>query len=82
MEYESAHYYSGSGRGRINKKNTPYLPLTPEEIAQEARLCVEAGASVIHLHARDEKSRPTNHSKVFRSIIQHIRKVKSWRERF
>lgn len=29
------------------------VPITPEEIAEESRRCVEAGASVIHFHARD-----------------------------
>jgi 3-keto-5-aminohexanoate cleavage enzyme len=30
------------------------LPVTPEEIADEARRCAEAGASVVHIHAQDE----------------------------
>lgn len=30
------------------------LPVTPEEIADEARRCADAGASVVHIHAQDE----------------------------
>ena len=37
------------GRGRDQNPNTPY---SPEEIAQEARRCAEAGAAMVHFHAR------------------------------
>jgi len=32
---------------------TPYLPITPEQIAAEAVAAAEAGAATVHLHARD-----------------------------
>ena len=35
---------------------TPYLPITPDEIARESIAAAEAGASVIHLHARDPET--------------------------
>ena len=35
------------------RKNNPNIPYTPEEVAEEAFKAYEAGASVIHLHARD-----------------------------
>ena len=39
---------------------SPYLPVTPAQIASEAIAASEAGASIIHLHARDPKDgRPT-----------------------
>ena len=39
---------------------TPYLPITPAEIAQGAIEAAEAGAAIVHLHARDpETGRPT-----------------------
>lgn len=37
------------------KKQTPYVPVTPEEIAEDAVACAKAGASVIHIHVRDEQ---------------------------
>jgi uncharacterized protein (DUF849 family) len=39
---------------RKNKSDHPALPITPDEIAHEVSLCVEAGASMVHLHARTE----------------------------
>jgi 3-keto-5-aminohexanoate cleavage enzyme len=57
----------------LTRKDTPYLPLTPEEIAEEARLCVEAGASILHIHARDAEGRPTNDTTRFREVLSQIR---------
>src|SRR6202048_1523280 len=34
---------------------SPYLPLTPDEIARDAIAAAEAGAAILHLHARDPK---------------------------
>ncbi len=38
------------GRGRDQNPNVPW---TPEEVAQEAVRCYEAGASIVHFHARN-----------------------------
>ena len=35
------------------KAQTPYVPITPEEIAADAVACAKAGAAVIHIHVRD-----------------------------
>jgi len=32
---------------------SPHLPITPDEVAQDAIAAAEAGASILHLHARD-----------------------------
>jgi len=34
---------------------TPHLPITPEQIVDEAVKCAEAGAASIHIHARNPK---------------------------
>ncbi len=34
---------------------SPHLPVTPDEIASEAIAAAEAGASILHLHARDPR---------------------------
>ncbi len=47
------------------KKDNPNLPITPEEIAQSALQAVEAGASIIHLHVRDDQGKPTMDPAVF-----------------
>ncbi len=53
---------------------TPYLPITPEEIAEEARRAAEAGAAIVHIHARDPKTgRPTTDPEVYREIAVKIK---------
>jgi 3,5-dioxohexanoate:acetyl-CoA acetone transferase len=53
---------------------TPYLPITPAEIAQGAIGAAEAGAAIVHLHARDpETGRPTPDPDVFAQFLPEIR---------
>jgi uncharacterized protein (DUF849 family) len=49
------------------------VPVTPSAIADEVLECAKAGASMVHLHARDEQARPTCDPARFSSIIEHIR---------
>jgi uncharacterized protein (DUF849 family) len=51
----------------------PHVPVTPEQIAADALLCYEAGASIVHLHARDEEERPTWRREVYAEFIPAIR---------
>jgi 3-keto-5-aminohexanoate cleavage enzyme len=55
------------------KEDNPHVPVTPDEIAEDCRLCYQAGASVFHLHARDESGKPTYRSDLFREIITKVR---------
>ena len=50
------------------REMNPHLPVTPEQIAETAVLCREAGASVIHIHARDADGEPTLDPQVFAQI--------------
>lgn len=43
----------------VSRSQQPALPLTPEEIASDAAAVREAGASIYHLHVRDEHGDPT-----------------------
>lgn len=43
-----------TGGEYVSKDTTPYVPSTVEEIVAEVAACVEAGASVVHLHAKDK----------------------------
>lgn len=53
---------------------SPYLPLTPEDIARQAIEAAEAGAAILHLHARDPADgRPTADPKVFDRFVPRIR---------
>lgn len=44
---------------RLTQADHPVLPLTPAELARTASACLEAGAAMIHLHARDADGRHT-----------------------
>lgn len=56
------------------KADNPHVPLTPEEIAEDCHQCYQAGASVFHLHARDEEGNPTYRAEVYRTIISQVRR--------
>ena len=53
---------------------SPYLPITPEQIAEEAVKAAKAGAAVVHIHVRDPKNgRPTTDVNIFREAASRIR---------
>jgi uncharacterized protein (DUF849 family) len=56
-----------------NRKQNPGIPYTPVEIAEEARRAYEAGASVVHIHARNDDGSPTFEPKVFAAIEREVR---------
>jgi len=56
------------------REHNPNLPVTPQEIADAACEARLAGAAILHLHVRDEKSGPTQDVKVFSQAISLIRK--------
>ena len=52
-----------------------YLPVSPNEIADAAILAADAGASILHLHARDPiNGKPTQDPAVFEEILPKIKK--------
>jgi 3-keto-5-aminohexanoate cleavage enzyme len=57
----------------ITRTQTPHLPITAREIADEAARCRDAGAAVIHLHVRDEDGTPTQSVERFAEAIAAIR---------
>ncbi len=54
------------------KAQNPHVPITPEEIAADARRCVDAGASIVHLHARDVQGRPDWSPDIYRDILRRV----------
>jgi 3-keto-5-aminohexanoate cleavage enzyme len=56
------------------KEDTVYVPITPDEIAETAYLCEQEGASVIHVHCRDESESPTSDFNVFKETVDKIRR--------
>ncbi len=56
-----------------SRKQCPAIPYTPEEIAEEARRAYDAGAAVVHLHARNPDGSPTFAPETFAKIKAEIR---------
>nr|WP_312577030.1 3-keto-5-aminohexanoate cleavage protein [Sedimentibacter sp.] len=56
------------------KAKNPEVPVTPEEIAEDAYKCYKAGAAIVHLHMRDENDEPSNDYNKFRETIDLIKK--------
>ena len=53
---------------------SPHLPITPQQIAEQSIAAAEAGASIIHLHARDpENGEPTPNPAVFMRFLPVIK---------
>ncbi len=53
-----------------------YLPITPDEIAAESIAAVEAGAAIVHLHARDPQTgKPTPDPSVFMDFLPRIKQA-------
>jgi len=55
------------------REQQPNLPVTPEEIANATYEAYKAGASIVHVHARNNDGTPTQAPEVFREIIELIR---------
>lgn len=52
---------------------TPHLPITPDQISENAIGAAEAGAAIVHLHARDpETGQPTPDPEVFAQFLSDI----------
>jgi uncharacterized protein (DUF849 family) len=55
---------------------SPHLPLTPDDVARQAIDAAEAGAAILHLHARDpENGRPTPDPAVFMQFLPRIKQA-------
>lgn len=57
----------------LTRELQPNLPLTPEELGRDAAECEEAGASIYHLHVRDEHGNPTMDTGAYKSAFDAIR---------
>ena len=59
----------------VKKEHNSAVPYTIEEMVNEAFLAVQAGASILHLHARNDDGTPTQSATRYQQIIQAIQKV-------
>jgi 3-keto-5-aminohexanoate cleavage enzyme len=57
----------------VTKEHNPYVPYKPEEMALEAYKAYKAGASIIHVHVRNDDGTPTQDEKRFEKTIKAIR---------
>jgi len=56
------------------KEASPNLPERPDEIITQALACREAGAAIVHVHARDKQGKSTMALDIFREIHEGIKK--------
>jgi 3-keto-5-aminohexanoate cleavage enzyme len=56
------------------RAQTPYLPISAEEIGEEAARCREAGAAMVHIHVRKPDGTPSQDTELFRAAVREIRK--------
>src|ERR1700750_3491629 len=61
--------------GNLTKpEQSPYLPITPQQIADSALEAAEAGAAVAHIHVRDpETGRPSMSIDLYRDVVDRVR---------
>jgi uncharacterized protein (DUF849 family) len=60
--------------GSFGDRNTPFLPITPKEIAESALDAHEVGASVAHIHVRNLKTGgPSMDFELYREVVERIR---------
>ncbi len=56
------------------RKQSPYIPFTPVELAEETERSVNAGASIVHIHARNDDGTPSWELDTFTRIHEEVRK--------
>ena len=56
------------------RKQSPYIPFTPVEIAEETERSVNEGASIVHIHARHDDGSPSWELETFTQIHEEVRK--------
>lgn len=54
------------------KEHTPHVPVTTGEIVEDALRCEQAGASVLHIHTRDEAQNPSDDPERFRAVVEAL----------
>lgn len=62
---------------RTMRSQTPYVPITEEEIAQQALDCWNAGAAIVHIHVRDEQERVTCDPDRYKKVTDIVRSAGS-----
>lgn len=58
-----------------NRDQCPHIPYTPKEIAKEGKRAIDAGASILHIHAREPSGMPAYDIETYRQIGEEVRKM-------
>ena len=58
-----------------DRSMTPHVPLTPAEIIGDVLGCIDRGANLVHLHARDDAGRPHFSREIYARQIAGIREA-------
>ncbi|MFN3431612.1 MAG: 3-keto-5-aminohexanoate cleavage protein, partial [Candidatus Sericytochromatia bacterium] len=53
----------------VTKHDNPAVPYTPDQIAESAIAAVAAGASIVHLHAREDDGLPSQDPQRFKELL-------------
>jgi len=60
--------------GKTDPNSTPYLPITPEQIAQSSLDAAAAGASIVHIHVRNpDNGKPSMDKDLYQKTVDLIR---------
>jgi uncharacterized protein (DUF849 family) len=63
-----------TGASELRPENSRYVPVTPEQIANEALAAAKAGAAIVHIHVRDPQSgRASPEGALYEEVVQRIR---------
>lgn len=57
----------------VFRDSTPYIPYTPQELADESIRCYENGATMVHLHMRQPDGKPSQSATLFGETMRLIR---------
>ncbi len=58
-----------------SKKQTPDIPITPQEIAEDTVRVVKAGAAMVHVHIHEKDGRPSMSTEIFRETFEAIKEA-------
>jgi 3-keto-5-aminohexanoate cleavage enzyme len=57
------------------KATAPHVPLSVDEVLEDVVRCRDLGASVVHLHARDESGAPSHRAELFEPLVAGVREI-------
>src|ERR1700759_104238 len=57
----------------VFRENNPNIPYTTAEIAEQSIEAAQAGATVVHLHVREDDGTPSGRPELFTEVVSRIR---------